>query len=193
MADTRIYEDQRDQQAIRKTLDGDPRGFNDLVRRYGPLLYRLALSYLGNPDEAEEQAQEILLKAYRNLDRYDKNHRFFTWLYSLGLNHLRSELRKRRTRQKHTWSGPVRMDQIADGEAGPGEALLRKEARQLVRRTLRDLPARYREVYLLREVEGLSTSDTAEILGIPEGTVKIRLHRGRKLLKQQLENYFTEK
>jgi len=193
MEDTRIPEDQQDRQSVRQTRGGDPQGFNDLVRRYGPLLYRLSLQYLGDPDEAEEQAQEILLKAYRNLARYDQNHRFFTWLYSLALNHLRSELRKRRTRQRQTWSGPVLEDRLAAGEAGPDEELLRKEARELVRRTVRNLPARYREVYLLREVEDLSTSDTAEVLGIPEGTVKIRLHRSRRLLKKQLENYFDER
>ena len=191
MEETRLTEDRQDQQAVQKTQAGDPRGFDDIVRRYGPLLYRLSLQYMGDPEEAEEQAQEILLKAFRNLPQYDRHRRFFPWLYSLALNQLRSELRKRRTRQKHTWSGPVLVEETVSDDTDPAEDLLRNEARRLIRRTLKELPAKYQDVYLLREVEGFSTLDTAEILGIPEGTVKIRLHRGRLLLKQRLEKYFA--
>jgi RNA polymerase sigma-70 factor (ECF subfamily) len=192
MEDIRMPEDRQDQLAVRKTREGDSQAFNNLVRRYGPLLMRLSLQYLGNQDEAEEQVQEIFLKAFRNLSKYDGRHRFFTWLYSLALNHLRSELRKQRTRAKHIGPGPLRLEKLTAESADPAAELLEKEARDLVRQALGELPVKFREVYLLREVEGLSTLDTAEILSIPEGTVKIRLHRCKRLLKQRLEAYFTE-
>lgn len=88
-----------DREAVRQILAGRPAAFNDIVHRHGPALFRLAFQYLGNREEAEEQCQEILLKAFSRLDRYDPERRFFTWLYTIAVNHLRSEHRKRKIRK----------------------------------------------------------------------------------------------
>lgn len=179
-----------DREAVRQILAGRPAAFNDIVHRHGPALFRLAFQYLGNREEAEEQCQEILLKAFSRLDRYDPERRFFTWLYTIAVNHLRSEHRKRKIRK-------VRLPAAAYFESplperrlpGPEEELLRREARSIVRAAVNRLPRGYREVYLLRAVEELSVLETGEVLGIPEGTVKIRLRRAKQKLEKDLAGF----
>ena len=165
--------------------------FAEIVRRYTPLLYSLAYRMLGGDREtAEEAVQEILLKVYRSLARFDTRKRFFTWLYSIALNHLRSLLRSRRSRKERR---PLPFDDssVATSAAGgnsprPEEAAVAREGERLAQRALDSLPPRLREVFVLRQVEGLSTSEVAQTLGVPENTVKTWLFRARERLKQLL-------
>lgn len=180
-----------DLDAVRETLNGNKGAFSVLVERYTPVLFRLALRMGGGPDgaaEAEEAVQEIFLRAYRNLHRFNIRYRFYTWLYSIALNYLRSARRKRRLAGLFThlsYNDDVRTPDGTAGSGGypsPEENAVKTEGERLARKALDRLNPREREVFVLRVLEELPVAETAAVLGIPEGTVKVRLHRAKREL-----------
>lgn len=180
----RRFEEASDLLAIRETLRGNRNAFAPLVERYTPLLYSLAFRMLGRGEEAQEAVQEIFLRAYRALPRFRLERRFHPWLYTIALNYLRTGARQQR-RRRGLRIGREDPDTVAD-RGDLQAAAEREEGERLAQKALAGLPALYREVFLLREVEGLGVRDTAEALGVPEGTVKVRLHRARQELVRRL-------
>jgi len=185
----RQFEDTQDLLAIQETLRGDRRAFDGVVRRYTPVLYSLAYRLLGVHEEAEEAVQEIFLRAFQALPRFRLGRRFHPWLYTIALNYLRTRSRRNRRRAALR----VRpLDEALDVPAAPAAGadpageVERTAAERLAQQALEGLPSRYREVFVLRQIEGLAVRDVAEILGLPEGTVKSFLHRGRALLVARL-------
>jgi RNA polymerase sigma-70 factor (ECF subfamily) len=185
----RHLEDSRDLLAVQETLRGDRKAFDEVVLRYTPLLYSLAFRLLRTREEAEEAVQEIFLRVYRALPQFRLGRRFHPWLYTIALNHLRTQRRKLlRSRSLKTRPLDEAQDVAASArpEADPAGAVERAEAERLAQAALERLPPRYREVFVLRQIEGLPVRDVAEILDLPEGTVKTFLHRGRALLVARL-------
>jgi RNA polymerase sigma-70 factor (ECF subfamily) len=142
---------------------------------------------LGRGEEAEEAVQEIFLRAFRALPRFRLDRRFHPWLYTIALNYLRTGARRQRRRRGLRL---VRLGEELEAVADPGDhpalVMEREAGERLAQEALSGLPPLYREVFLLREVEGLSVHDAAEALGVPEGTVKVRLHRARRELARRL-------
>ncbi len=183
----RRFEEAGDLLAIQRTLRGDRNAFAGIVERYTPLLYSLAFRTLGRGEEAEEAVQEIFLRAFRALPRFRLDRRFHPWLYTIALNYLRTVARRqRRRRGLRLVRLGEELEAVADPGPQPTAALELEDGERLAQEALAGLPPLYREVFLLREVEGLSVHDTADTLGIPEGTVKIRLHRARRELAKRL-------
>jgi RNA polymerase sigma-70 factor (ECF subfamily) len=183
---TRNFEEASDLLAIQETLRGNRNAFAQIVERYTPLLYSLAFRMLGRGEEAQEAVQEIFLRAYRALPRFRLERRFHPWLYTIALNDLRTVVRRQRRRRGLRL---VRLGEELDTVADRGDlqaAAEREDGERLAQEALAGLPPLYREVFLLREVEGLGVRDTAEALGVPEGTVKVRLHRARQELARRL-------
>jgi RNA polymerase sigma-70 factor (ECF subfamily) len=184
---SRSFEEASDLLAIQETLRGNRNAFARIVERYTPLLYSLAFRMLGRGEEAQEAVQEIFLRAFRALPRFRLERRFHPWLYTIALNYLRTVARRQRRRRGLRL---VRLGNELDTVADRGElaaaAAEREDGERLAQEALAGLPPLYREVFLLREVEGLSVRDTAEALGVPEGTVKVRLHRARQELVRRL-------
>jgi len=181
----RASTDAEDLLAVQRTLSGEPRAFDGIVQRHTPAIYTLAVRMLGVPDEAEEAVQEIFLKAYRHLGRFQIHRRLHPWLYTIAVNHLRSLLRKRRRRRAApTISGDVSRlpDPSVTGGGDPEAAATLAEGERLADAALGELKPEYREVFVLRQIEGLSVREVSEILGMPEGTVKTNLHRARRRL-----------
>jgi RNA polymerase sigma-70 factor (ECF subfamily) len=152
----------------------------------------MALSYMKNEADAEDVAQEAFLKAFHHLASFRSESKFSTWLVGIALNEARSRLRR---------EGLLRMDSLDDTtEDGghispailrdwrevPSEALERKEIRQMLQEAIIGLPEKYREVFILRDVEELNIYETAAALRITVGNVKVRLHRARLMLQKQL-------
>jgi RNA polymerase sigma-70 factor (ECF subfamily) len=185
----RQFEDARDLLAVQDTLRGNRRAFDEVVLRYTPLLYSLAYRLLGAREEAEEAVQEIFLRVYRGLPRFRLGRRFHPWLYTIALNYLRSQ-RRRKIRRRGFGTRPLEealdVPAAERPEADPASAVERADAERLAQAALERLPPRYREVFVLRQIEGLAVRDVAEILDLPEGTVKTFLHRGRALLIERL-------
>jgi RNA polymerase sigma-70 factor (ECF subfamily) len=177
-------------QIIASILAGDTGQYHALIRPYERSVYMMALSFMKNEADAEDVAQEALLKAYRNLSSFRAEAKFSTWLISITLNEARSRLR----RQVATESldelpedgGHISPALLRDWREVPLEALERQEVRQMLQQAITGLPPIYREVFLLRDVEELSVNETASALSITIATVKVRLHRARMMLQKQL-------
>jgi RNA polymerase sigma-70 factor (ECF subfamily) len=175
--------DARDLWAVQSTLNGNPAAFDTIIKRYTPLLYSLAYRLLGQGEEAEDAVQEIFEKAFRSLPRFRISKRFFPWLYTIGLNHLRSveRRRRRRGRLKILTADPQRMlESVASEQGNPVRHSELEEGERLAQEALGELRLEYREAFVLRAVQGLSVQQVAEVLQIPQGTVKTYLHRARK-------------
>ncbi|WP_460055285.1 RNA polymerase sigma factor [Spirochaeta dissipatitropha] len=177
--------DEADRAAIENTLSGDRNAFGEIVHRYSGPMYSLAFQLCSQPEEAEEAVQEIFSRVFRALPQYRTENRFFSWLYSIAVNYLRSQNKSRKKRdQKVTVQFPVLTGGIpAESDFGsPENTAVRHAAHEAVMQALQMIPIRYREVFVLRHVEELSSKDTAEILDVPENTVKTNLRRARKKL-----------
>jgi RNA polymerase sigma-70 factor (ECF subfamily) len=177
--------------AIQQTLQGNKNAFSTIIERYTPLLYSLAYRMLGSHEEAEEAVQEIFLRVYRSLGKFRLSERFHPWIYTIALNFLRSNLRRRGRKIKYESQGFDDLESIAatkDYEKDPARQFEEREAERVAQRAIMSLRRKYREVFILRHIEGLSTEDVAKILKIPEGTVKTYLHRAR----QELINVITD-
>ncbi len=146
------------------------------------MLFALAARMLGDREEAADAVQEIFLRAYRALPRFRLGARFHTWLYTIALNWLRSRLRSRRSRRRIEARLP-----LPDAGPDPGDVALDRESERLAAEALERLAPRYREPFVLRHSQELSIREIGEALGLPEGTVKVRLHRARLLLAKALE------
>lgn len=183
--------DARDLWAVQATLNGDSRAFDEIVRRYTPLLYSLAYRLLGRGEEAEDAVQDILEKVFRALPRFRISQRFFPWLYTIGVNHLRSVQRRhrRRSRLKLVRAEPQRvLESIPSNHENPATRSELEEGERLAQEALEALRPEQREVFVLRQIQGLSVQEVAEVLRIPEGTVKTHLHRARKRMIEFLSS-----
>ncbi len=183
---------------VQRARQGDFGAFEQLVTRTESKIYGLLLRLVGNPDDARELLQETYLSAYRNLDRFQGNAAFSTWVYRIATNHALMRFRKKNPETVGLDEIPVptheeiRERGVSDWDLDPKEAVLQKEIRGLLNRAILDLPPLYRAVVVLRDVEGLSTAETAQALGITEGAVKTRLHRARLFLREALSPHFED-
>jgi len=159
-----------------------------LLLRYSPVLYRIAFRKLGNAEDAEDALQEALLSAFKNVHQFRGEAQFSTWLGSIVLNSARMQLRRRLNRtlvsldqhdENHEQGNPVRAERLEDRSPDAEESLGRTQTRETLERIVEELPARLRVAFRLRVFEGLTTSEAAASLGVPEGTIKARLFRAR--------------
>lgn len=178
-------DDARDIHAVQQTLLGETEAFNEIVERYTKVIYNLALRMLGDREAADEATQEIFLKLYRSLGSFKLGRRFFPWMYTVALNYLRSRRQSRDRREPEPLSYE---DALGAGPHydSPDEQALNREAERLAQHALNGLKPKLREVFVLRELDGLSVEETANVLGIPTGSVKTYLHRARKTLIAKL-------
>jgi RNA polymerase sigma-70 factor, ECF subfamily len=157
-------------------------------------LFRTAWSILKDRSEAEEAVQAGYLSAFAAMDRFEGRSSLSTWLTRIVVNEALGRLRAQRRRREHLESGGValldhyrgRIADSATAESAPDAAVAREQLRRLIERAVAELADGFRSVFVLREIEGLSVEETAEALGIPEATVKTRLHRARAKLQQAL-------
>jgi RNA polymerase sigma-70 factor (ECF subfamily) len=181
---------------IASILAGDTQLFHELIRPYERRVYAMALSFLRNEADAEDVAQEAFLKAFRNLASFRGDAKFGTWLVSITLNEARSRIRRRDAIKMESLDEPDEEGSPAllrDWKEIPSEALERKEVRSLLHKAITALPAIYREVFQLRDIEQLSVSEAAEVLGITASSVKVRLHRARMMLQKNLAPQLKER
>lgn len=166
---------------IGQARDGDEQAFRELVERYQGAIFNLSYRMLGDAHEAEDAAQEIFVRVYRQLARYDASRKFSTWVLAVGTNFCIDQLRKRRLRL-------VPLEQVVPWararEASPEAQTLDREASDEMQGYLKRLNEKYRAVLILRYWEDLSCAEIGDVLGLPEGTVKTQLHRARKALER---------
>ena len=174
-----------DSDVVRRVVDGDTALFEILMRRYNQRVYRAVRAVLGGDEDAEDVMQQAYLNAFTHLRQFEQRAQFSTWLIRIAVNEA---LARRRKRQRGAWDGGDElMNAMESDMPNPEEQALASQMREVMERELAALPAAYRTVIVLREVEGLSTAETAECLNVSEDVVKTRLHRARGMVRAAIE------
>jgi len=178
---------------------GDLAAFEELIGRYDRKVFRIALHITQNRADAEDVAQETFLKAFRGLAQFREEAKFSTWLFRIAANEGLMKVRRPRglhfvslapDEERESAALPV---EVVDWSPNPEQLYSQSELREILARALRRLPAGNRSVFLLRDVEGLSTSETAEVLNVSVQAVKTRLLRARLTLRERLNPHFRAK
>ena len=178
---------------------GDIGAFEDLVKRYDRNVFRIAQHITQNREDAEDVVQDAFLKAYGNLEQFQGQSKFYTWLVRIAVNEALMRLRRRRPERMVSLDEDVKTEEdsmpreIADWTPNPEQQYNQAELKDILSRTIQGLPTSFRTVFVLRDVEGLSTEETAEALGLSIPAVKSRLLRARLQLRERLTKYFRKK
>jgi RNA polymerase sigma-70 factor (ECF subfamily) len=166
---------------------GDEAAWGELVRRHTRRVFAIAYRFVGRVDEAEDLTQDIFVKVFQSLDRYrESDGAFSTWIGTVARNHAIDNYRRRREEKLRRIEDPAVLDTVPAGEESPLRSLERADQARLVHRGLRALPVDLREPLLLCDLQGVSYEEAAAALGIPLGTVKSRINRGRLELARRL-------
>ncbi len=178
---------------------GDQNAFAELVNRYERKIYRLAKNITRNDEDAEDVLQDAFLKAYTHLDNFKGDSKFYTWLVRIAVNEALMRLRKRKTDRSVPLDEPVELGEetvqreIAVWEDNPEQQYSQEEWRRILDEAVDSLKPDFRTVFVLRDIEELSTEETAETLGISVPAVKSRLLRARLALRETLTRQFKRK
>jgi len=186
--------------SLSKLQNGDQAEFARVVEAYSGYIYRLAMKMLQNPQDAEDILQETFIKAYNAFPKFDGRSKVSTWLYRIATNEALMFLRKKRpdsisveAPQPDNGDGNLKPLQIIDWCCLPEAELVSDEARYYLGKSIEELSESLRMTFILRDIEGLSTKETADVLEISETAVKTRLHRARLQLREILTSYYKER
>jgi len=186
-----------DHALIQATRGGDEAAFGQIISRYRSPITNYLYRFLNDYEEAVDLAQETFVRVYFALDRYHTGYAFSTYIYRIATNLAISELRRRKRRRLLSLTGLFQNDedgnvefQLADNRQLQDLALVEDERSDVIARAIASLPEKYRIAVILRDVEGRSYEEIAEIMDLGLGTTKSRISRGRGLLKDKLESYF---
>jgi RNA polymerase sigma-70 factor (ECF subfamily) len=193
-----------EQELVRELKSGSEQAFALLIAQYSQPIYSLIARSLRDPSEAADVTQEVFVKVFRSISGFHGDASLRTWIYRIALHETSNQRRwwNRHKRQELTIDAPLENEEgectclaetLATAEASPFEQAARTEIRQRVEAALRNLPDAYREVVVLREIEGFGYEEIAEILNVNLGTVKSRLTRGRAALRECLKNKELER
>lgn len=179
-------EDMNDSEVVQASLDGDPRAFNELVRRYDQRLLNFVYRTIGDRERSQDLVQETFVRVYRHLHRFDQTKKFSTWIYTIASNLAKNELRNRSRNPlvlfqtlKKNWDADHRPLEWEDTQFKPDDLFRKRHLRSKVEQAVEQLPEHHRIVFVLREMEGKTYEEIADITGCNLGTVKSRLNRAR--------------
>jgi RNA polymerase sigma-70 factor, ECF subfamily len=187
-----------DQDLLKRLRAGDERAIAELADTYGTKIYQLAFRYLRNKEDAEEVAQDVLLKVYRKVDAFRGDSALSSWIYRITFNAAMSRLRTARYQRSQDEARQLDTDaevstpaqaEVADWSNMADEQVLRAQLRRRVLRAILALPAIYRAPVVLRDLQGMSTEEASAMLKVKDQTLKSRLHRGRLILRKQLADF----
>jgi RNA polymerase sigma-70 factor (ECF subfamily) len=183
---------------VERAKAGDQAAFEILVKQYERQIFRTALHITQNREDAEDITQDVFVKAYTKLDQFQGNSKFSTWLVRIAVNESLMRLRKRKTSRTVSMDQDVETDEgsiprdFAEWRPNPEQNFSQSELAEILRKTIAGLPAGFRTVFTLRDIENLSTEETAEALGLSVPAVKSRLLRARLQLRERLSRYFRQ-
>jgi RNA polymerase sigma factor (sigma-70 family) len=186
-----MFDRQADLKTIRRCKRGEEAAFAEILARYRSAIYNLCWRMVRNDEDAHDLAQEVFIKVFRLLDRYDEQYAFSSWLFRIATNHCIDHLRRQRLRflsvERDGGAGDEEAEmQIPSDGPQPDVVLQRREALERLEEVIADLPPHYRVITLLRHDQQLSYEEIAETLQLPLGTVKARIHRARNMIQQML-------
>ena len=192
-------EDTSEMALVQAAKKGDLEAFSELVRRYDRNVFRIAQHITHNEEDAQDVVQDAFLKAYQNLEQFQGNSKFYTWLVRIAVNEALMKLRRRRSDKTVSIDEDVETEEgsmpreVADWSPNPEQLYGQSELSDILKKTIQGLPPGFRTVFVLRDVEGLSTEETAEMLSLSIPAVKSRLLRARLQLRERLSKYFKSK
>lgn len=184
---------------VQRAKAGDVSAFEELVKRYDRNVFRIAQHITQNREDAEDVVQDAFLKSYNNLAQFQGQSKFYTWLVRIAVNEALMKLRRRRPERTVSLDEDVKTEddsvprEVADWSPNPEQQYTQAELREILDKTIHGLPATFRTVFVLRDVEGLSTEETAEALDLSIPAVKSRLLRARLQLRERLNKYFQRR
>ncbi len=183
---------------VRAAKGGDDGAFNQLVKRYDRNVFRIAQHITQNREDAEDVVQDAFLKAYTNLQQFQEQSKFYTWLVRIAVNEALMKLRRRRPERTVSLDEEIQTGEdsvpreVADWSPNPEQNYNQAELREILTKTIQGLPPGFRTVFILRDVEGLSTEETADALELSIPAVKSRLLRARLQLRERLNRFFAK-
>jgi RNA polymerase sigma-70 factor (ECF subfamily) len=184
---------------VQAAKKGDDSAFEELVRRYDRNVFRIAQHITQNREDAEDVVQEAFLKAYGNLAQFQEQSKFYTWLVRIAVNEALMKLRRRRPERMVSLDEEIKTEddslprEIADWSPNPEQLYNQSELGEILSKTIQGLPPGFRTVFVLRDVEGLSTEETAAALDLSVPAVKSRLLRARLQLRERLGKFFQKR
>jgi RNA polymerase sigma-70 factor, ECF subfamily len=184
---------------VERVRAGDISAYDELVRKYERQVFRISLRITQNREDAEDVTQDTFVKGFEKLEQFQGNSKFYTWLVRIAVNESLMRLRKRRTGRMVSIDEDVETDEgsvprdLADWAPDPEQNYSQAELHTILEKTIKGLPPGFRVVFELRDVQGLSTEETAEALGLSIPAVKSRLLRARLQLRERLTRYFKRK
>jgi RNA polymerase sigma-70 factor (ECF subfamily) len=191
LADLRVLDDTA---LVNAYLAGETRSFDALVDRYQARLLNFVYRIVGDRERAEDLVQEVFVRVYRHLGRFDRSKKFSTWIYTIASNLAKNELRNRSrnplvlfTSMTNGWEDEERPLEFEDPTSRPDDLFRKRHVRELVESSVAKLPSHHREVFVLREIEGRSYEEIADITHCNLGTVKSRLNRARNSFAEIIE------
>jgi RNA polymerase sigma-70 factor (ECF subfamily) len=177
-------------------LEGEERAFAELVERYQTRLLNFVYRTIGDRERAEDLVQEVFIRVYRHMNRFDHSKKFSTWVYTIASNLAKNELRNRSRNPlvlfqaiRNSWQEEERPLQFEDSSARPDDMFHKRHLRELVEQSVAQLPEHHRQVFVLRELEGKSYEEIAEITDCNLGTVKSRLNRARNSFAELIKPF----
>ena len=183
-------DDLEDEELVKRIRTGETAPYDTLMRRHNQQLYRIARVMLRNPEEAQDVVQEAYVRAYTHLDQFAGAARFSTWLTKIAVHEALARLRNR---SRIVGADPVKgaekssgMESLESSTPNPEVQAFEKQTLEMLEAAIEAMPDNLRSVFVMREMEEMSTAETAECLGLSDAAVKIRLHRARKLLRRDL-------
>src|SRR3982075_1495443 len=183
-----------DSAVVTEFLGGEERAFSELVTRYQTRLLNFVYRTIGDREKAEDLVQEVFIRVYRHLHRFDRSKKFSTWVYTIASNLAKNELRNRSRNPlvlfqtvRGNWEDDDRPLQFEDTTARPDDLFRKRHLKELVAETVAKLPEHHRQVFVLRELEGKSYEEIAEITDCNLGRVKSRRHRARNAFAEIIE------
>lgn len=183
---------------VERAQQGDRQAFQELVENYQRKVYGVCIGMLKDPADSQDVSQEVFIKVYRYLDNFNFDSSFYTWLYRITVNKCIDFIRKQKRKREVDYDDSIQRDDEVEGDdellpsrlgIHPDEVYGRKELREKMLEALETLTEKHRTILVLREVEGLSYSEMAEVLDISEGTVMSRLYHARRYFQEAVEEY----
>ena len=197
MSNLENLEPRTDEELMNLCVEGSEEAFRELMRRFQPRIVNVVYRYINDPVRAEEIAQEVFVRVYVHRERYRRTARFSTWIFTIALNLTKNEIRHR-VRHSRVMSLDALTELgssvgffLRERGKGPDEKVEERELQDIVNKAIVELPPKYRDAVILRDLEGLSYEEVSDILSIPGGTVRSRINRGRLILKKKLEPYVS--
>lgn len=178
-----------DHEIVKRVLEGEKELFEILLRRHNQTLYRVIRSYLKSEETVADLMQDTYLKAYQKLNLFKGNASFSTWLIRIGINESLQYIRRNKVIEINSKpnESEIKLVRLPDTfQMNPEKQMIKKETHLLIEKAIDRLPEKYRIIYMLNEVEGLSNTEIVNCLDLSPENVKVRLHRARKLLKEEL-------